>query len=353
MQYKSLFCVKGRDNGLRFSVISGVLYLVLLLGFMLTGVGGGNVLLAVLLMPVLGLSALRRVHDTERKSWFAAIPVLPFMLVSLSLAGGSVAASLISLVIGASITLFLALQKSPKSASSYHQGYFGPLAAPQRARNHSRVEPTLGGSASQTEEASAYGEEYAERSYQEPRTTGRPEAGVTFELWRTWAKQNQTLLFGVAGTCLLLMVLSSLWSMLDSSEDAPEQASIEHAPQESVARSEVRLPDGFSLLLEDDLLIMRWLGEADVPGVIWSLATAKGDNSCAELVFNDGSQYRPQSVELMADSSIEARFTPLDTAKIINDIALRGSIKLCGYKFSLKGSQSALAKSGAFVPYLT
>ena len=140
--------------------------------------------------------------------------------------------------------------------------------------------------------------------------------------------------------------------MLSSSEDVPEQALIEDVPQESVARSEVRLPDGFSLLLEDQLLIMRWLGEADEPGVIWSLATAKGDNSCAELVFNNGSQYRPVIVELLADTSIEARFTPLDTAAIINDIALRGSIKLCGYNFSLKGSQSALVKSGAFVPYL-
>ena len=351
MQYKSLFCVKGRDNWQRFSAISGSLYLILLLRFVLIGAGGGNLLLALLLLPVLGLSALRRVRDIERQSWFAGLTLPPFMLFSLSLANESVMASLISLVIGASITLFLAFQKSSHPAKSYAQGYFGPQVLQQRPRSHSRVEPTIDGSAPDAEEV-GYDEAYVAPSYQQAESTQQPEKGVTLELWLVWAKQNQKLLFGVVGSCLLLMVFSSLWSMLDSSEDAAEQASIEHTPQESVERSEVRLPDGFSLLLEDELLIMRWLGEADEPGVIWSLATAKGDNSCAELVFNNGSQYRPVSVELMADTSIEARFTPLDTAEIIHDVALRGSLKLCGYNFSLKGSQSALAKSGAFVPYL-
>lgn len=352
MQYKSLLCVRGRDNRLRFSVISGSLYLVSLLGFVLIGSGGGNLILSLLLAPILGLSALRRVHDTERQPWLAALVLLPFIFFSLSLANESVMASLFSIVIGLALTLFLALKTSPKSARFYHQGYFGPLASAQRGQSRSRVEPTLDGAASGSEDVNVDGEGDVESSYQQAESTRRPEEGVTLELWLIWAKQNQKLLLGVVGTCLLLMVLTSIWSMLSSSEDAPEQALIEDVPQESVARSEVRLPDGFSLLLEDQLLIMRWLGEADEPGVIWSLATAKGDNSCAELVFNNGSQYRPVIVELLADTSIEARFTPLDTAAIINDIALRGSIKLCGYNFSLKGSQSALAKSGAFVPYL-
>ncbi len=160
---------------------------------------------------------------------------------------------------------------------------------------------------------------------------------ATFELWLTWAKQNQKLLTAVLGVALFLMVLSSLWSILGSSDEAPlEPELVEVQAQNSVERDEVTLPDGFSLVLEDKLLIMRWLGEADNPGPIWSLATAEGDRSCANLVFNNGSEYRPIIVEMMPDTSIEARFTPLDTGKIITDIALRGEVKLCGYEFSLK-----------------
>lgn len=353
MQYKSLFCVRGRDNWLRFSVISGSLYLVLLLGFVLIGTGGGTLFLALLLAPILGLSTLRRIHDIERQSWFVALGLFPFMLFSLSLANESVMVSLISIVIGGGFTLFLALQQSPQRAIFYYQGYFGPQASPQKARRYSRVEPTLDGSVPEAEEVRTYDEERTTSSHQNAGLSRDSDEGMTFTLWLIWAKRNQKLLLGLVGSCLFLMLFSGLWSILDSSEDAPELTSIEQVPQNPVERSEVRLPDGFSLVLEEDLLIMRWLGEADAPGVIWSLATAKGDNSCAELVFNNGSQYRPVSVALMADTSIEARFTPLDTAEIINDIALRGSLKLCGYNFSLKGSQSALAKSGAFVPYLT
>jgi hypothetical protein len=124
------------------------------------------------------------------------------------------------------------------------------------------------------------------------------------------------------------------------------------ASEKSLDREEAKIPDGFSVILEGDVLIVRWLGEADSVGEIWSLASAKGDKTCANLSFNNGSQYRPVMVELMADTAIEARFSPLDTQDIISDIAMRGSVKLCGYNFSLRGSQAALSQNAAFIPYL-
>ncbi|WP_372930700.1 hypothetical protein [Shewanella putrefaciens] len=112
------------------------------------------------------------------------------------------------------------------------------------------------------------------------------------------------------------------------------------------------LPDGFSVALEADVLILRWLGEKGAAQNIWSLATAKGDRSCGALVFNNGTEYRPVTVDLKADSATEARFSPLDTAAIIVDLARRGNIGLCGYKFSLKGSQAVLEQNRTFGQYL-
>ncbi|AEG13111.1 hypothetical protein Sbal183_0406 [Shewanella baltica OS183] len=117
-------------------------------------------------------------------------------------------------------------------------------------------------------------------------------------------------------------------------------------------RVTLALPDGFSVALEDDILIMRWLGEKGKAQNLWSLATAKGDKTCSLLSFNNGTDYRPVTVDLKADSATEARFTPLDTQAIIVDLARRGSISLCGYKFSLKGSQAILEQNRTFGDYI-
>ncbi|MGL4446289.1 MAG: hypothetical protein ACRCUZ_00955, partial [Shewanella sp.] len=66
----------------------------------------------------------------------------------------------------------------------------------------------------------------------------------------------------------------------------------------------------------------------------------------------NGTEYRPVTVDLTADSATEARFSPLDTAGIIVDLARRGSLGLCGYKFSLKGSQAVLEQNRTFANYL-
>ncbi|MCG9697817.1 hypothetical protein [Shewanella sp. Isolate11] len=121
---------------------------------------------------------------------------------------------------------------------------------------------------------------------------------------------------------------------------------------DNVSFKTAQMPDGFSVLLDGDALLLKWLGERGDPGLIWSLKTAKGDSSCQNVTFNNGTQYRPVEVNLMKDTSTVARFSPLDTKAIIQDIAMRGNLTMCGYQFSLKGSQAALAKEVAFRPYL-
>ncbi|QYJ78575.1 hypothetical protein [Shewanella acanthi] len=153
------------------------------------------------------------------------------------------------------------------------------------------------------------------------------------------------------GAMLVVVLVWGLWP--EGSDDvAPTIAAVPVAPESSGNRVTIEMPDGFSVALEQDVLILRWLGERGKVKNLWSIATAKGDSSCGALVFNNGTTYRTVTVDLHSDSATEARFSPLDTADIITDLARRGSIGLCGYKFSLKGSQAVLEPNRAFGRYL-
>ncbi|MGI1968751.1 hypothetical protein [Shewanella baltica] len=155
------------------------------------------------------------------------------------------------------------------------------------------------------------------------------------------------------GVVVLLALVWGLWPSGDAETgDGADVVTVNAIAPYAGERVTLALPDGFSVALEDDILIMRWLGEKGKAQNLWSLATAKGDKTCSLLSFNNGTDYRPVTVDLKADSATEARFTPLDTQAIIVDLARRGSISLCGYKFSLKGSQAILEQNRTFGDYI-
>ncbi|WP_412513738.1 hypothetical protein [Shewanella indica] len=161
--------------------------------------------------------------------------------------------------------------------------------------------------------------------------------------------------FAIAALVTALLGLGLIiWLLWPQAE--PNDASGRDETTEIVAetsdRVTVRLPDSFSLSLDGDLLRMSWLGDTDAPGPLWDLATAKGDRRCAELVFNNGTGYRPMSVVIGDNGKVEAAFSPLDSQVIVQDMARRGSVKLCGYDFSLKGSQAALGSVPAFRQFI-
>ncbi|MCS6096480.1 hypothetical protein [Shewanella baltica] len=156
--------------------------------------------------------------------------------------------------------------------------------------------------------------------------------------------------------CGVVVVLALVWGLWPNGDaetgDGAEVVTVNAIAPYAGERVTLALPDGFSVALEDDILIMRWLGEKGKAQNLWSLATAKGDKTCSLLSFNNGTDYRPVTVDLKADSATEVRFTPLDTQAIIVDLARRGSISLCGYKFSLKGSQAILEQNRTFGDYI-
>lgn len=155
------------------------------------------------------------------------------------------------------------------------------------------------------------------------------------------------------GVVLLIAMVWGLWPNGDAETgDGAQVVTVNAIAPYAGERVTLALPDGFSVALEDDILIMRWLAEKGKAQNLWSLATAKGDKTCSVLSFNNGTDYRPVTVDLKADSASEARFSPLDTQAIIIDLARRGNISLCGYKFSLKGSQAILEQNRTFGDYI-
>ncbi|MBO2605307.1 hypothetical protein I6M34_19695 [Shewanella algae] len=172
------------------------------------------------------------------------------------------------------------------------------------------------------------------------------------QLWQRLGSLSAVQRKGLAITVLVTALLGLgliIWLLWPQAE--PNEASGRETTEiaaETSDRVTVRLPDSFSLSLDGDLLRMSWLGDTDAPGPLWDLATAKGDRRCAELVFNNGTGYRPMSVVIGDNGKVEAAFSPLDSQVIVQDMARRGSVKLCGYDFSLKGSQAALGSVPAF-----
>ena len=175
---------------------------------------------------------------------------------------------------------------------------------------------------------------------------------AVLQLWQRLGSLSAAQRKGLAIAALVTALLGlglSIWLLWPQAE--PNEASGRETTEIAAATSDrvtVRLPDSFNLSLDGDLLRMSWLGDTDAPGPLWDLATAKGDRRCAELVFNNGTGYRPMSVVIGDNGKVEAAFSPLDSQVIVQDMARRGSVKLCGYDFSLKGSQAALGSVPAF-----
>ena len=385
MLLNTFFCRQGTDTSLRFLVISGAsLCLISLFSLLLAG-HGILLLLALPLIAATVLSAARRLIPSQRLQALAVLPG-PLMLAASLVFAEQAWPSWVAVMLSLLATGYIVSRPQPKASAPFDSlGYSGPLmaSAPRRAR----VEPTLAGgspsfahgadahAAEQSQEV-ARGDEPAFEQTPEPRTynyTDEAQAG-----YQAQDKLSQgmhsigaqlTKLFGLSFTaikrhprgallgfgCLSLLLGSLFWL---GGDEATEQVASEAEPEAQIAQApaaaikQVAMPDGFKVQLEGRVLMLSWLGERGEPGTLWSLASAEGDSSCQNLTFNNGVSYRPMTVSLLADTSTQARFSPLDTPAIINDIAMRGSLTLCGYEFSLKGSQAALAKEPAFRPYL-
>ena len=96
-------------------------------------------------------------------------------------------------------------------------------------------------------------------------------------------------------------------------------------------------------------LVVHWQADVVDNNEFWTLGTAIGDKSCKAIEFNNELPIRTLKVST-ENNGFYAYFSPLDTKALIKNIAFKNNFALCGYKFSLKGSQAALGKSAFYSP---
>lgn len=416
MFVKTLLCRHGRDTGFRLMAIILMAFLLLTLAAVVFSASLVNWVVMLAVTPIVGLSAIRRLNDANKSIKLAMICVVPVLLFGILIyfmvpLGILAGVFLFGLACGG-FCAFLPAKNSIK----YVQGYNGPSIVQTSIFGsvHQRQEPVMQAQTlpvhadsehpfissaadsaelekhrlnehlqqASTIDQRAQGIDHSAESAiddtQSPSFTASSDrnhqplyvdqnalqSGSITELTKTWlnmAKLHQLKLIFIGKIVAVILVLSLIiylvlaWNNAFSEEDTEQAQLAENTSnvQSTSRRQMIKLPDGFWLVLEGDILIVRWLGDNGEAHNLWNLATAKGDKTCSHLTFNDGSRYRPISVDLLTDSATEARFTPLDKNAVVNDIALRGSFKLCGYEFSLKGSQATLMQNPQFEKILS
>ncbi|RYV04218.1 hypothetical protein SOPP22_00285 [Shewanella sp. OPT22] len=313
------------------------------------GLFGSNVsvLMAALIgAPILFLTSQRRCRDANKPQWMGLLTQVPWWLTALLTSfSGSVSWWLATMLLGVIGSMLLAVFPS-RSVGRFELGYQGPaIQHLPKASATRRVEPSLNSEAEHVEaESFSAIEDHSSISSQ-----------IQEVIEEAPLNQKQWLMAGVGvlGLAVIGILMSSLVST-DGNADEEQTAMQPEITEHTQPRETVSLRDGFELSLQGDKLFMSWLGSDGGVETLWQLDNAQGDRSCRHLRFNNGTTYRPMTVERLADrnNSSQADFSPLDTKAIIKDVARRGKVSLCGYTFSLKGSQSDLSKNAIFRAYI-
>lgn len=383
---KSLLCIKGFDNGRRFLVISLSCYLFLLI--LSPILAKAAILLVILLLvctPILAASAIRRIHDAGFATPIAIVPVIVFLICVFGVTFMESSASWALLVIAVLVTIAITTMTNAKVSSNarvrgakdYVRGYSGPVnlnnqsIAPGHHYHNDRIEPTL---------VAAHGDEKGtEFSRDAEQHTGseqfsadiassdsfRTDAAGT-ELGQTrnndqWEKKlgdrliaNRQLSIIVASVIFVAVISIVIGSFF---EQEVEEQKTKVIQQPVVEKSKERLnklemPDNFWIMLDKfDALTVAWQGDYKSDGQVWSAITGEGDSACVEISFNRVDKYRSMEVSVKNNGDYYADFSPVDTQKIVQAIALRDRFKLCGYEFSLKGTQAKLMNNKKYASY--
>jgi hypothetical protein len=122
------------------------------------------------------------------------------------------------------------------------------------------------------------------------------------------------------------------------------------------------MPDNYTLYLSEYRGIsINWQADEVSNTVLWSQTTALGDDSCKVITFDNGETLRTLSVQIESTASDSAKkqnsyfayFSPLDSKALVQALAFRSNFTLCGYHFSLKGSQAALAGNEQYAQWVS
>jgi len=363
---KSLFCLQGFDNRSRFSAICSAIYAIfIMLVSAFTGMFFISLLLLLLFSSIIAFTSLRRLHDAKlNKTWLFA-PSLTFALVALIIVLSEQHSSYYLLIIPALCSALLLTYPS-STKRSFILGYEGPVDMKEyQAETHLgkeakfRIEPTLVGdnSISYNNDGSAtqHHVEGGSNSY------GKADIGEMIRLRLLSNKKAQLLLLILVA--LLLIGITGTW--LANYFNSPSHSLTEEKiiQQSSSLKSEIArthplaMPDNYTLYLSEQKgITINWQADAVNNSQLWSQLTAQGDESCKQISFEKGDSIRTLSVQVEKSGGVNndyfATFSPLDSQTLVQALAFGSKFTLCGYDFSLKGSQAALGQNTQYAQWV-
>jgi uncharacterized membrane protein YhaH (DUF805 family) len=361
---KSLFCLQGFDNRPRFFAIFSAVHVLFI---MLASAFIGNYLISITILllfsVVLALTSLRRLHDAKlNKNWLLA-PSLVFLIIAFIVVFSEQSSSYYLLIIPALCSALLLTYPSTNKLN-FILGYSGPVdmnkyqqETHQGKHTRFRIEPTLVNENSEGFDNNVQSVMQsqnigAESVYQnhEP-VSKQADIGEMIRLTLLSNKKAQLILAAIVGLTLIGVASSWVVKYLNSDNETGLENTVNQqasTASKNISRSNpLSMPDNYTLYLsEHQGISINWQADEVATAVLWSQLTTQGDESCKEISFNKGEPIRTLSVHVESADGLNtnyfANFSPLDSKTLIQALAFRGNFSLCGYNFSLKGSQAAL-----------
>lgn len=375
---KSIFCLQGFDNRTRFFAISSAIYIIfIMLASAFTGKIIVSVIIALLFSAALGLTSLRRLNDAKlNKKWLYA-PSVSFALIALVIIFTEHHGSYYLLLLPAlfSAILLTYSSKIESSKQEYTLGYIGPVdmseyqqSSHQGKSAKYRIEPSIAGENVMNIDAQQQEALSAEYSFQQTNQHNshvndqQSDIGELIRLKLLSNKKAQITIIAILAVILSGVIISWLISFFSNStlpEITQDPIAEAHAQSVVITREHpLEMPDNFTLYLSQHQgLIINWQADDNNSQQLWSQLSGQGDKSCQEISFNKGNPVRTLNVDIESvngtNSNYFAVFSPLDTEVLIQALAFRGKFSLCGYDFSLKGSQAALGKNEHYANWVS
>lgn len=321
-----------------------------------------------LFSAILGLASLRRLHDAKlNKNWLFA-PSVSFVITALFIIFSGQHASYYLLIIPVLCCGVLLTYPSKKQVEQNHiLGYLGPIdlseyqqAAHQGKTAKFRIEPSLVGEHSVNVDSQDQGvqqtyntDSFSGNTHTSDVNTNHIDVGELIRLKVLSNKKAQIAIISLLVITLVVVFASWLINFLNAPvQDAEikiEDSQTQIINEEIVREHPLEMPDNFTLYLSKHQgIIINWQADEVSEHNLWSQHTTQGDESCTNISFNKGKPIRTLSVKVEKLNGINnnyfASFSPLDSQALVQALAFRGKFTLCGYDFSLKGSQAALGK---------
>lgn len=331
----------------------------------------------LLIAAIVTLTTIRRLRDAKLNRNWQFVPGAAFIIAGTIILLLNSSVSYWFLLIPSVFCLLLITYPSKYSnkhkVREYVLGYYGPIdlsqfkeTASQAHASSERIEPTLAGQSIHHADISLNEVEPQESHYEQFKAADEssPDFGELIRLKLLGDKKLQLVLAAAIALILLTALIASLLSqsndigvVTSNSEETPQKEQIDQVTDTNTAKlarlHPLTMPDNFDLYLsEHQGVTIAWQADDMDNGLLWSQLTAKGDNSCKDIKFNKGKGFRPLNVQVEDKINYFANFSPLDSQALIKALAFRGNFSLCGYSFSLKGSQAALGKNNQYADLL-